>query len=380
MKKGLLDPVKRSEGDRKPSVLARRHGKWWLLFALPLAYSACGDSDEPSDNEPLAGRAGDGGRTGGSGGRGGSAGSGLGGTKGDGGAKPIGGSAGRPSGGTGALGGEGGASAGEGGLPGGEGGIPAGGAPTAGTSGSNQGGAGGDSGATSGGAGGELSGGAAGSGGGAPVAFCETLEPLGAGVSARSCFDFDGSGTAADFAVEGGEWAVVDGAYVGTGPEVAPSCVQDGTGMAAAILDDINASDVRVRAKISGIDRADKTIVLRHRTPSNRLELNFRANYGSGEGAGGGDLVVQELVDCFGHFRVEPETILVPHAITDVLEVDIELRGQRLRVMVNGAQVLDRTFSGANLLNTTAGQTGVAVITNGNARYDDLVVEALTPP
>lgn len=375
MHQRLLHRVTQSDHGRT-SPPRRARAQWWLLLAAPLAYAACGDSDESNDGgdaDAASGQAGSasGGRSGG-GGRAGASGASPGGTG------PSGGTAGRPSNGD----------AGQGGAAAGEGGAPAGGAPSAGTSGTGDpgssgaftGGAGGTDGELAGGAGGSEVGGAGGTG---PTGFCATLEPPGTDVTARRCLDFDETGTADDFTPEGGEWVVQEGAYVGTTPEEPNDCGDDGTLMWGSTLDGFSAADVRVRGKLTTVSGADKVVVLRHANPRNRLELNFRANYVDTEGnAGGGDLVLQELVDCQSTNTIDVGEILLPHAATDTLAVEIELRGQRLVVNVNGSQVLDRTFSGDDVLRTTApGSVGFGVFTfGGSARFDDVVVEALQAP
>lgn len=214
--------------------------------------------------------------------------------------------------------------------------------------------------------------------GGAPAEpFCAALEDDSPESAERRCLDFDATGSAADFTTEAGTWSVEDGGFVVTGPESPATCAEDGTWMTAATLNDFEAVDVRVRAELTGITRADKIVVLRHRDPENRIELNFRANYETEGVVEGGDLVVQELNDCIGTMRIRPGELSIPHAIDDTITVEIELRGQRLVVHVDAALVLDTTFAEPNLLSEDAGSVGFGTIAQGSTRLDNLVVEAL---
>jgi hypothetical protein len=264
------------------------------------------------------------------------------------------------------------------------GGSSDGGSAGAGTAGeasggvSGQGGsepAGGLGGATGGTAGDTGEGGTGGAGGDA--AFCAALGTLPAGVSARQCFDFGASSDAAAFTPEAGVWSVVDGRYQGTGPEMAASCEADGTWMSGSIVPGLSAADVRVRVELTGVGSADKVLILRSAGSGDRIELNFRANYGSGEPMLGGDLIVQELVGCAGAFRIPEGEVPIPHAITDTLQVEVELRGQSLTVNVDGEVVLDTVFTTPNLLRTGAGNVGLGVFIGGTVQFDNLLIEAL---
>jgi len=265
---------------------------------------------------------------------------------------------------------------------------PAGGAPdgTGGTSGGSDGTNGGTSGGsngTNGGTGGTNGG----SGGNEPVAgtggtapeppppstfSCEDLEPEAADVTERSCFDFN-DGSTSGWEVDGGEWAAVDGTYEVTGPAEPASCPETGSLITASLAPDISAANVRVSAQLTDLERADKVLVLRSRDSGNRIELNFRSFHDDEGVIYGGDLVVQELVDCMLTTHVLPQTVEVPHELAESLVVDVELRGTALTVVVGGETVFEDEVP----VSIEPGGVGFGVITSGVARFDDLVVEVL---
>jgi hypothetical protein len=201
---------------------------------------------------------------------------------------------------------------------------------------------------------------------------CSGLAPIADDVAARTCLDFsdDASGK---FAPEGGDWSVADGAYVGTGPLEPVNCAGTGSNITASLLKGVKAADVRVHAQLTGVNRADKVIVLRARDAENRIELNFRSAFEDEGVSHAGDLVVQELVDCTSSFKVMPDVVAIPHDEHDAIDVDVELRGDTLRVSVDGKEV----FNDAVTVSVAEGGVGVGVILGGVTRFDDFVVETL---
>jgi hypothetical protein len=373
-----------------------------LLAGSAMIYSACGD-DAADSGGPSAGASGNAGASGfvgeapsGAGGEIAHAGTGTTGGSESGGAQ---GGAPQSSGGETAGGSEGSAAAGTSAGGSATAGTSAGGSATAGTSttggtadggsagagtaGDASGGVAGEGGSESVGGFGGATGGAAGgtgeggTGAGGGASFCASLGPLPAGVSARQCFDFGASNDAALFTPDAGVWSVADGRYQGIGPEEAASCKADGTWMSGSIFPGLSAADVRVRAELTGVDRPDKVVIVRSAGSSDRIELNFRANFVSGGTTLGGDLIVQQLVDCVGAFRIPEAQVPIPHAVTDTLDVEVELRGQSLLVRVDGEVVLDTVFTTPNLLRSGAGNVGVGVFIGGTVRFDNLVIEAL---
>lgn len=201
----------------------------------------------------------------------------------------------------------------------------------------------------------------------------------GAGVSPaieRTCVDFNDPTSVTGWQPDGGQWTFVNEGYVGAGPSAEEvTCGEIGSLMTASLVPDVVATDVRVRAQLTSIQRVDKIIVLRSRDSSNRVELNFRSSYDDNGTPQGGDLVVQELVDCLRVEHIGPGELPVAHEVGESIDVDILLRGRRLTVVVDGAPVLgDVTVP---TLADLPGGVGVGVIADGITRFDDLIVDVL---
>lgn len=180
------------------------------------------------------------------------------------------------------------------------------------------------------------------------------------------CDDFN-DGEAPLWNVESGEYAVEGGRYIGEGPEELDASVCDASLMSASLREGSSTRDVAVHAELRSLERVDKVLVLRARDSDNRIEINFRAEPLN-------DLMVQELVDCELVYHTEEGEIPLPHAMEDDLEIEVELRGERLIVFRDGEQVLDREFDFAN---DGEGQVGVAVIDRAVTSFDSVWVEAL---
>ena len=181
------------------------------------------------------------------------------------------------------------------------------------------------------------------------------------------------SSDAAAFTPDGGNWAIRDGGYAGTGPSADVTCVGAGSLFTASTLSNFSAADVRVHVKMTSLNRPDKVLVLRARDSGNRIELNFRANYVYDGQASGGDLTIAELVGCQDATHLDTGVVLIPHAMLQTLTVDVELRGQNFQVTVDGTVVYNNTLPVA----TTAGSAGFSVIYDAVELYDDFVVETL---
>lgn len=321
---------------------SRRYGlNVFVALGLGLVFAACGSSDDDDSNNS----------------------GGTGGVETTTGGRSEGGSLGQPTdGGAGDLGGSpsSGATAGSGGASAGSGGAAQGGTETA------------SGGAT------PSEGGNGGTGALPPGALdCEVLTALAGGAGNVECVDFADDSSADRFTPEGGTWTVKDGAYVATAPDERTNCSDGdpetmGSDMTASLLDGFSASALLMHARLTSIERPDKVIVLRERDSGNRIELNFRANFDDGGEPSGGDLVIQELLDCQFIPHVRPGTVLIPHEIGQPIDVDIELQGQSLRVDVDG----EPAFSGTLDIATDAGSVGFAVITSSTAQFDDLTVES----
>jgi hypothetical protein len=191
--------------------------------------------------------------------------------------------------------------------------------------------------------------------------------------SSRTCFDFGGTSQGSSWMPDGGTWTVVNGQYLGTGPDAPVTCVGAGSSMTASLVDNFSAADVRLHVQMTSLDRPDKVLVLRSKDSGNRIELNFVAAWDDNGTPGGNVMVIQELVNCQQSFLVPPNTVSVPHNVGDTLTVDLDLRGTQLTVKVGGAQVFDGAITAA----TDPGGVGLAVITGETVRFDDFWVEAL---
>lgn len=194
----------------------------------------------------------------------------------------------------------------------------------------------------------------------------------------RTCVDFNDPTSVSGWQPDGGEWTFVNEGYVGAGPPLeSVTCGETGSLMTASLLPDVVATDLRVRAQLTSVQRVDKVIVLRARDSSNRVELNFRASFDDNGTPQGGDLVVQELVDCLRVERIAPGELPAAHEVGESIDVDISLRGQQLTVLVNGAPVLGGVQGVLPTLTSGPGGVGVGVIADGITRFDDLIVDVL---
>lgn len=249
-----------------------------------------------------------------------------------------------------------------------------------GVGGSDSGGNGGTTSDGSGGGSGGSAGGGAGAGGTpTPSTFaCSGLGAVALDASDRKCYDFSNSGDATAFTPQGGTWTIVNGGYVGRGPAKAVTCPEtEGSKMTASTLSGFAAADVRVHAKMTSLTLADKVIVLRERGPGNRLEVNFRAGFVYDGQAGGDDMVIQELVDCQYSRHVQPGVVKIPHVELQAITVDVELRGQQIKVTVDDKVVYDHKVSDTVDVATAPGSVGFGVFYTGVQMFDDFVVETL---
>lgn len=185
---------------------------------------------------------------------------------------------------------------------------------------------------------------------------CEVSE----GADATFCDDFREGGDDA-WSPEGGSWSIEDGRYVGQGPmEVGGDC--GASLMTASYRNGSEATDLALHVELGAEARLDKTIVLRARDASNRIELNFR-------GAPLDDLIVQELVDCAVVYHTQEGEVSIAQPEGERIEVEVELVGQHLRVTAGGQVVVDRDYE---LANTGEGRVGVAVIDNAITTFDNV--------
>jgi hypothetical protein len=186
--------------------------------------------------------------------------------------------------------------------------------------------------------------------------------------SVAFCEDFN-TGTSTAWIPEAGIWSVVDGAYVGTQTSTAGSTCGE-TLITSSMFETALARDLTVRIDMLALERADKVLILRGLDPSNRIELNFRAEF-SFESTG--DLVIQEIETCTVARYTPVHTILVPHAIGQIIHADVTLIGDQIEVTVGGSPVLTSTYS----FSDRVGQVGVGVISGGTAAFDNIVIEVL---
>ena len=219
-----------------------------------------------------------------------------------------------------------------------------------------------------------------------PAFTCSSLGPIASDVSQRLCFDFSDPSDSGEFTPEAGTWSVVDGTYHGVGPmdgqTTCPGGPTGGSGMTTSVLSTLTAADVRVHARMTSWTNPDKVLVLRSRPSGNRIELNFRS-YFVYEGNHGGDLAISALFDCKNISFVLPDVIPIPQYDFQAIVVDVQLRGQRLTVSLDGKQVYDATPTTTDMdggtwqLPSAPGSVGFGVFQDGEDVFDDLIVEIL---
>jgi hypothetical protein len=203
---------------------------------------------------------------------------------------------------------------------------------------------------------------------------CVGRETPDAGVLRQLCYDFSNASSALDFDPEAGTWVVADGTYNASEISSQVTCDGEGTVMTSSVLRNLSAQDLRLHAKLFSVVGPDKVIVLRSRPGGNRIELNFRATFTDEGEVQGGDLSIYDVVNCASTRYAESDTTLIPHSIGQAIVVDIQLIGTQLKVVVDGAEVLNHTLSG---LSTTAGTVGFATFREVETQFDDLLVEVL---
>jgi hypothetical protein len=222
----------------------------------------------------------------------------------------------------------------------------------------------------------------------APASFaCSTLGPIASDVSQRLCLDFSNPIDINSFTPEAGTWSVVDGTYEAIGPQdgqvTCPGGMFSGSGMTTSVLTTLSAADVRVHARMTSWTGPDKVLALRSRPSGNRIEINFRSYYSSGGARLAGDVAISALFDCNNITFVDAGIINVPQYPYQPIAVDVQLRGQRLTIVVDGRQIYDDTPTttdsdgGTWQLPTAPGSVGFGVFADGQDVFDDLVVEVL---
>ena len=213
---------------------------------------------------------------------------------------------------------------------------------------------------------------------------CSSLGPLASDVSQRLCYDFSSASDSSNFTNEAGTWSVQDGTYHGLGPQdgqiTCPGGPHAGSGMTTSVLTSLSAADVRVHARMTSWTTPDKVLVLRSHASGDRVEINFRSYWGNQQA---GDVVIQSLIGCQQFQYVGPDTIRVPQYPYQAVDVDVQLRGQRLTIAMDGNQLYDDSPTvtdvdgGMHSLPTEAGSVGFGVFWNGEDVFDDFVVEVL---
>lgn len=183
------------------------------------------------------------------------------------------------------------------------------------------------------------------------------------------CQDFN-AGTSTAWIPEGdSDWSVIGGEYVGSVTSTRTSSCGASL-MMTSMFQPISARNVSVELDMRSIARADKIVVLRGLDGSNRIELNFRAQFVTPYP---GDLVVQELRSCQQISHAPIFTILVPHQSGQTIHAEITLIADRLTVVVDGTTVLDTSYGLAD----RTGRIGVGVIEGGAAAFDNIVIRSL---
>jgi len=224
--------------------------------------------------------------------------------------------------------------------------------------------------------------------GAAPSAFvCGSLGAVASDVSQRLCYDFSDPAESNEFTSEAGTWSVMDGAYHVTGPingqVTCPGDQFSGTAMTTSVLTTLRAADVRVHARMTSWTRPDKVLVLRSQPSGDRIELNFRSHFDNGNLPGGDDISISALIACRQVFFVLPNVIQLSQLNYQAIVVDVQLRGQRLTIAVDGNQLYDDIPIATDLdgglwqLPTAPGSVGFGVFLDGESVFDDLIVEVL---
>lgn len=192
--------------------------------------------------------------------------------------------------------------------------------------------------------------------------FCDADPGTGSWLEgADFCDDFS-DGTDTRWEPQGGLWQVTANEYVGTG--VVDACVVSGFSSNETLIGDLRASDVELRVEMRSQQRVDKGIVLRSTSPTDQIELNFRADPFN-------DLVVQELAAC--QFIMLEFVAQIPHQVGQTIDVRVKLIGDLLCVWIDGELVLSRRFP----FRATSGSIGLAAINAGITAFDNVQVDVL---
>ena len=172
------------------------------------------------------------------------------------------------------------------------------------------------------------------------------------------------SGNANRWLPDSGTWTVVNGEYQGSG--VSPS----GFGPNQSVVRDLQARDVDIELDMRSVAGVDKGLILRSADPYNQIELNFRAARPNAYPA---DLVVQELTNGSQSFYIGEFAVLIPHDVGQTIHVRARLVGPQLTVWMNGAVVLDSSFSFA----IRSGRVGIGVLAGQVAAFDNVRIHML---
>ena len=193
--------------------------------------------------------------------------------------------------------------------------------------------------------------------------FCDADPGTGSWLeNADFCDDF-GDGTDTRWEPQGGLWEVTDNEYVGTG--VVDVCMESGFSSNETLIRDLRARDVELRVEMRSQQRVDKGIVLRSTSPTDQIELNFRADPFN-------DLVVQEIAAC--QFILLEFVAQIPHLVGQTIDVRAKLIGDLLCVWIDGELVLSRRFP----FQATSGSMGLAAIRHGGVTaFDNVQVDVL---
>jgi hypothetical protein len=180
-----------------------------------------------------------------------------------------------------------------------------------------------------------------------------------------ACVDFT-DGKSDQFVTEGGEWQVIDGRYIGWGPDAAaPPCAD--SLMTHAIFQQVEAQDFSLHAQLDSVKRVDKVITFRSADPANRVQINFRDVDAQGHF---GDVMVQEIKNCVFTKFTHDGQIPLPHPMNNPIAVDLDVQGAHLTVKVDGNTVIDADEPFA----VRSGKIGFGVIDHSETVFDDFVV------
>jgi hypothetical protein len=176
--------------------------------------------------------------------------------------------------------------------------------------------------------------------------------------------------------IHGGTWRVVDGELQGLGIEDTMTAADPAGGGvdlagAVAVVRGVRVANAEICLDMTALERVDKGVVLRCRNPKNGIWLGFRANRDEEWFA---DMTVAEAVRGKPTLYTPEFSVPIPrHEMGDTIRVCARLSGRNLRVVVDGAEVLHRSFP----FRVATGAVGVHALADNLVAYDNVKVTEL---